>query len=115
MSYESGGNETTIEYVIDAKSISDLVARVGEVEHVANAGNLLVTQINGARRSRSSGPPSAAVQARTDVQAAEQQAATEEVIIANDEATDAEQLSLRPGCHNPGGGVGHLRPGPSTT
>ena len=70
-SYESAGSETTIEYVVDAQSISDLVARVNEVSHVADAGNVLVDQIN----------------------AEEQQEATQEVIIANDEANDAELLA----------------------
>jgi beta-N-acetylglucosaminidase len=92
-SYEGGGHETTIEYLIDATSISDLVARVGEVEHVANAGNVLVSQISAEERQERLAL-AATVEARTDAQAAEQQAATEEVIVANDEATDAEQLSL---------------------
>ncbi|MGO8685769.1 MAG: glucosaminidase domain-containing protein [Candidatus Dormibacteria bacterium] len=92
-SYETGGDQTTVEYLIDASSISDLVARVGEVEHVANAGNVLVGQINAEERQEQQALD-AAVQARTDAQAAEQQAATQEVIVANDEATDAEQLSL---------------------
>ena len=92
-SYESGGSETTVEFLIDAKSIGDLVARVGEVEHVANAGNVLVARINGEEEQEQQ-VLAAAVQARSQAQAAQQQAATQEVIVANDEASDAEELSL---------------------
>ena len=91
-SYESGGSETTIEYVVDAQSISDLVARVNEVSHVANAGNVLVDQIN-AEEQQEQRVLAATVAARSEVQAAEQQEATQEVIIANDEASDAELLA----------------------
>ena len=91
-SYESGGSQTTIEYLIDAKSISDLVARVNEVSHVANAGNVLVDQIN-AEEQQEQRVLAATVEARSLAQAAEQQEATQEVIIANDEANDAELLA----------------------
>jgi beta-N-acetylglucosaminidase len=91
-SYESAGSETSIEYVVDAQSISDLVARVNEVSHVANAGNVLVDQIN-AEEQQEQRVLAATVAARSEVQAAEQQEATQEVIIANDEASDAELLA----------------------
>src|ERR1019366_4556123 len=91
-SYESGGSQTTIEYLVDAKSISDLVARVNEVGHVANAGNVLVDQIN-AEEQQEQRVLAATVEARSQAQAAEQQEATQEVIIANDEANDAELLA----------------------
>ena len=91
-SYESGGSQTTIEYLVDAKSISDLVARVNEVSHVANAGNVLVDQIN-AEEQQEQRVLAATVEARSQAQAAEQQEATQEVIIANDEANDAELLA----------------------
>ena len=91
-SYESAGSETTIEYVVDAQSISDLVARVGEVSHVADAGNVLMDQIN-AEEQQEQLVLGAAVAARSQAQAAEQQEATQEVIIANDEANDAELLA----------------------
>lgn len=91
-SYESAGSETTIEYVVDAQSISDLVARVNEVSHVADAGNVLVDQIN-AEEQQEQRVLAATVAARSEAQAAEQQEATQEVIIANDEANDAELLA----------------------
>ena len=91
-SYESAGSETSIEYVVDAQSISDLVARVNEVSHVANAGNVLVDQIN-AEEQQEQRVLAATVAARSEAQAAEQQEATQEVIIANDEASDAELLA----------------------
>jgi beta-N-acetylglucosaminidase len=91
-SYESGGSETTIEYVVDAQSISDLVARVNEVSHVADAGNVLVNQIN-AEEEQEQRLLTATVEARSEAQAAEQQEATQEVIIANAEANDAELLA----------------------
>ncbi len=91
-SYETGGSETTVEYLLDAQSISNLVARVNEVTHVANAGNVLVNQIN-AEEEQEQRVLAAAVEARTLAQAAEQQEATQEVLIANDEANDAELLA----------------------
>src|ERR1035437_8111042 len=91
-SYESGGSQTTIEYLVDAKSISDLVARVNEVSHVANAGNVLVDQIN-AEEQQEQRVLAATVEARSLAQAAEQQEATQEVIIANDEAEDQATAS----------------------
>jgi beta-N-acetylglucosaminidase len=91
-SYESAGSETTIEYVVDAQSISDLVARVNEISHVANAGNVLVDQIN-AEEQQEQRVLAATVAARSQAQAAEQQEATQEVIIANDETNDAELLA----------------------
>ena len=91
-SYESGGSQTTIEYLVDAQSVSDLVARISEVDHVAAAGNLLVNQINAAQ-TREQHLLSAALEARSQEQAAEQQAATQEVVIANDEASDAVLLA----------------------
>src|ERR1039458_4475753 len=91
-SYESGQSETTIEYLIQAQSISDVVARVDEISHVANAGNVLVNQIN-AEDEQEQRVLAATVEARSEAQAAEQQEATQEVIIANDEANDAELLA----------------------
>ncbi|MGD1052478.1 MAG: glucosaminidase domain-containing protein [Candidatus Dormibacteria bacterium] len=91
-SYESGGSEITIEYLIDSTSISDLVARVSEVDHVANAGNVLMHQIT-TEEEQEQHVLAAAVLARSQAQAAEQQEATQEVIIANDEAGDAELLA----------------------
>ena len=91
-SYEGGGSETTIEYLIDAQSVSDLVARVGEVDHVANAGKVLVNQID-AEEQQEQQVLAAAVAARSQTQAAQQQEATQEVIIANDEANDAALLA----------------------
>ena len=91
-SYESGGSQTTIEYLVDAQSVSDLVARISEVDHVAAAGNLLVNQINAAQ-TREQHLLSAALEARSQEQAAEQQAVTQEVVIANDEASDAVLLA----------------------
>ncbi len=92
-SYESGGSETTIEYLMDSRSIGDLVERVSEVQHVAAAGNVLVDQID-AEQEQEQQALDAAVQARTEAQAAEQQAATQEVIVEDDEASDTEELSL---------------------
>jgi len=91
-SYETGGSDTTFEYLLDAQSISDLVARVNEVSHIANAGNVLVNQIN-AEEEQEQRVLAAAVAARAQAQAAEQQEATQQVIIANDEANDAELLA----------------------
>ncbi len=91
-SYESGGSETTVEYLVDARNISDLVARIGEVEHVASAGNVLVDRIN-AEEGQEQHLLAATVAARSQAQAAEQQEATQEVIIANDEASDAQVLA----------------------
>jgi beta-N-acetylglucosaminidase len=91
-SYESGSSQTTVEYLIDAQSIGALVARVSEVDHVANAGKVLVNQIN-AEEAQEQHLLAAAVEARSEAQAAEQQEATQEVIIANDEAQDAELLA----------------------
>jgi beta-N-acetylglucosaminidase len=90
--YESGGSETTVEYLVDARSISDMVARIGEVERVADAGNVLLHQIRSAEEQERH-VLGAAVEARGEAQAAEQQEATQEVIIANDEATDAQVLA----------------------
>lgn len=91
-SYETGGTQTTVEYLVDSQSISDLVARINEVDHVATAGNLLVTRID-AEQTREQHLLSAALEARSQEQAAEQQAATQEVVIANDEASDAVLLA----------------------
>jgi beta-N-acetylglucosaminidase len=91
-SYESGGSETTVEYLVDARNISDLVARIGEVEHVASAGDVLVDRIN-AEEGQEQHLLAATVAARSQAQAAEQQEATQEVIIANDEASDAQVLA----------------------
>jgi len=91
-SYESQGSQTTVGYLIDARSISDLVARINEIDHVATAGNQLVNQIHAAQ-TREQHLLSAALEARDQEQAAEQQAATQEVVIANDEASDAVLLA----------------------
>jgi len=91
-SYESEGSQTTVEYLVDAQSISNLVARINEVDHVATAGNLLVNQIS-AEQTREQHLLGAALAARSQEQAAEQQAATQEVVIANDEASDAVLLA----------------------
>ena len=91
-SYESGGSETTIEDVVDAQSISAMVAQVNEISHVASAGNVLVNQIN-AEEEQEQRVLTAAAEARSQAQAAEQQEATQEVIIANAEANDAELLA----------------------
>jgi peptidoglycan hydrolase CwlO-like protein len=92
-SYESGGSQTTVEYLMDSQSISDLVARVSDVERVADAGNVLINQINGEEEQEQQ-VLAATVAARGQAQAAEQQAATEEVIVADDEASDAANLTL---------------------
>jgi beta-N-acetylglucosaminidase len=91
-SYESGGSETTIEYLVNSRNISDLVEKISEVDHVADAGNVLVNRINAAEKQEQH-VLAAAEEARSEAQAAEQQAATQEVIIANDEAHDAELLA----------------------
>ncbi len=91
-SYESQGSQTTVGYLIDARSISDLVARINEIDHVATAGNQLVNQIHAAQ-TREQHLLSAALEARDQEQAAEQQAATQEVVIANHEASDAVLLA----------------------
>ncbi len=91
-SYESQGSQTTVGYLIDARSISDLVARINEIDHVATAGNQLVNQIHAAQ-TREQHLLSAALEARDQEQAAEQPGATLEVVFANDEASDAVLLA----------------------
>jgi len=91
-SYESGGSQTTVEYLVDSQNIGDLLQRITAAEHVASSGDQLVGQIE-AEESQEQQVMEAAVTARQLAQAAQQQAATQEAIVANDEASDTELLA----------------------
>jgi beta-N-acetylglucosaminidase len=91
-SYELSGDQTTVEYLVDAKNIGDLVDRIDEISHVAGAGNLLVDRI-GAEESQAQHVLAASIQARSQASAAEEQAATQQVIVAGDQADAARMLA----------------------
>ena len=88
-SYENGGSQTGIAYLIDAQSIGDLMARLSNTGHVAEAVEVLLGQISGAERQVDADLAQAET-ARQQTQAAQEQEATQEAIIAADEATAAE-------------------------
>src|SRR5487761_1663242 len=90
-SYETGGGEATIEYLVNAQSVRKLVDRLNEVSHIADAGEILVAQISTEKHQQQQAL-AGALESRREAQAAQQQAATQEVIVANDEANDAELL-----------------------
>lgn len=87
-SYESGGSLATVSYMVDAQSVGEFVTRLEEVAHTATSANQLIVRITGDEH-RARATLAAAVAARQRARAAQQQARTEEVMIANDEATDA--------------------------
>lgn len=91
-SYEVGGSQADITYVVDSRTISDFVERLNTVSHVAEAGKQLVARIS-TEESQAQRTLAETMVARQQAQAAQEQAKTEEVIVANDEATAQEVAS----------------------
>ncbi len=85
-SYESGGSLAAVSFMVDAQSIGEFVTRLEEVAHTATSANQLIVQVAG-EEHQAQATLTAAVTARQEAQAAQEQARTEEVIVANDEVT----------------------------
>lgn len=88
-SYESGGTEGAVAALVDSRSISEMVGQLTALDHVAQSVEQLMARI-GAEQRRATATLAAAVVARQKAEAAQEQARTQEAIIATDEATDAE-------------------------
>jgi beta-N-acetylglucosaminidase len=88
--YKSGGNEGALTYIIGASSLGDAFQRIGEMDRVNQAGRILLARI-GAARIAAHEALDAATAARTQAEAARQQAATAEVVVSveTDQLTSA--------------------------
>jgi beta-N-acetylglucosaminidase len=86
-SYEHGGSEAALVYVISAGDVAQVIERKEQVDHVSNAVQILVDRIN--RESQAAAKTLAEDNAtRAQLAAARQQVATEQALVA----VQAEQV-----------------------
>jgi beta-N-acetylglucosaminidase len=88
-SYESVGTQGAVASLVDARSIDQMVGRLTALDHLAHSVQQLVARIAAEQRGAASAL-AASVAARQRAEAAQAQARTQDVVIAAEEATDAE-------------------------
>ena len=79
--YKSGGAEGALAYIIGSSSLADVFQRAAELDHVNQAGKVLLARITTAQAAAAQAL-SEATTARQQAQVAAQQAATAETVVA---------------------------------
>ena len=82
--YESGGNAAIINYLLNAQNISQVMQRKAKVDHMDSAVDQLINEVI-SEQQQAQATLQAANDARTQAEAARQQAATQEAVIAAQE------------------------------
>ncbi len=91
-SYENAAGGSTVAFIVDAGNIGDLMQRLTDVDHVASAGDVLVTAIT-AEQHQAQSTLASDLQAQAQAQAAQAQMATQAVIISDDEETATQDAA----------------------
>ncbi|MBV8195288.1 MAG: glucosaminidase domain-containing protein [Candidatus Dormibacteraeota bacterium] len=79
--YENGGSEAALVYLISSKDIATAIQRKEQLDHVATAVQQLVDRVH-RESARAQQVLDAATQARTQLTASEQQVRTQQVLVA---------------------------------